>query len=282
MLSDWRKSLNYPDCVSKTVPHPFTSVPGPIGLAHRGGGREAPENSLTAFRNAADIGFAYFETDVRATSDGKVMVFHDANLNRVTDRVGRISALPYSEVRRAKIGGSDKVMRLEELFEEFGDKYINIDVKDDHTVEPFIKLVKQKKVADRICVGSFSALRVRAIRSALGSTAASALTAPEVASLMAASRMGPFRRFAELALPKNAQCVQVPVSQSGVPIVTKSFVETAHKRGLVVHVWTIDDEPTMTKLLEMGVDGIVTDRPTLLQGVIDRGVWRRPAIAGAR
>lgn len=267
--------------MSKTVPHPFSAVAGPIGLAHRGGGREAPENSLTAFRNAADIGFEYFETDVRATSDGKVMVFHDANLNRITDRVGRISALPYSEVRRAKIGGSDKVMRLEELLEEFGDKYINIDVKDDHTVEPFIKVVKQKKIADRICVGSFSALRVRAIRSALGSTAASALTAPEVASLMAASRMGPFRRFAELALPKNAQCVQVPVSQSGVPIVTKAFIETAHKRGLVVHVWTIDDEPTMTKLLEMGVDGIVTDRPTLLQGVLDRGVWRRHAIAAS-
>ena len=102
--------LFYPDRVAKTLYHPFVSTPSPIGLAHRGGGREAPENSLTAFRNAADIGFEYFETDVRATSDGKVMVFHDANLNRVTDRVGRISALPYSEVRRAKVGGSDRVL----------------------------------------------------------------------------------------------------------------------------------------------------------------------------
>ncbi|MFA7265988.1 MAG: glycerophosphodiester phosphodiesterase [Candidatus Nanopelagicales bacterium] len=264
--------------MSKVVAHPFAATDGPIGLAHRGGGREAPENSRTAFRNAASIGFNYFETDVRATSDGKVMVFHDANLNRVTDRVGRISALPYSEVRRAKVGGADRIMRLEELLEEFDDKFINIDVKDDHTVDPFIRLVKQKKVADRICVGSFSALRVRAIRSALGSTAASSLTAPEVGSLMAASRMGPFKRFAELALPRNAQCVQVPVSQSGVPIVTKSFIDTAHKRGLVVHVWTIDDEPTMTRLLEMGVDGIVTDRPRLFQEVLDRGEWRRRAI----
>lgn len=267
--------------MSKSVFHPFSATTGPIGLAHRGGGREAPENSLTAFRNAANIGFDYFETDVRATSDGKVMVFHDANLNRVTDRVGRISALPYSEVRRAKVGGVDRVMRLEELLEEFDDKFINIDVKDDHTVEPFIRLVKQKKVADRICVGSFSALRVRAIRSALGTTAASALTAPEVASLMAASRLGPFSRIAQLALPRNAQCVQVPISQSGVPIVTKSFLDLAHKRGLVVHVWTIDDEPTMVRLLEMGVDGIVTDRPTLLRNVFDSGVGSgRRAIAG--
>mgnify|MGYP000845365246 FL=1 len=264
--------LFYPDRVAKTLYHPFVSTPSPIGLAHRGGGREAPENSLTAFRNAADIGFEYFETDVRATSDGKVMVFHDANLNRVTDRVGRISALPYSEVRRAKVGGSDRVLRLEELLEEFDDKYINIDVKDDHTVEPFVRLIKQKKVGDRICVGSFSALRVRAIRSALGNSAASSLTPPEVATLMAASRMGPFSRFAEIGLPSNAQCVQVPVSQSGVPIITRSFVQTAHRRGLVVHAWTIDDEPTMVRLLEMGVDGIVTDRPTLLQSVLDRGV----------
>ncbi len=273
--------LNYPDSVSKSVPHPYSSTARPIGLAHRGGGREAPENSLTAFKNAERIGFSYFETDVRATSDGKVMVFHDANLNRITDRVGRISALPYSEVRRARIGGVDRVMRLEELLEEFGDKYINIDVKDDHTIEPFIRVVKQKKVADRICVGSFSPLRVRAIRSALGTTAASALTAPEVGSLMAASRLGPFRRFAELALPKNAQCVQVPVSQGGVPIVTKSFIETAHKRGLVVHVWTINDEPTMARLLDMGVDGIVTDRPSVLQKLLDSGRWKRNELAGS-
>ena len=271
-----RDGLNYPSRVGKSRFHPFIAAKGPIGLAHRGGGREAPENSLTAFRNAARIGFDYFETDVRATSDGKVMVFHDASLNRVTDRVGRISALPYSEVRRAKVGGTDRVMRLEELLEEFDDKFINIDVKDDHTVEPFLKLVKQKKVAERICVGSFSALRVRAIRASLGTSAASSLTPPEVASLMAASRMGPFSRLAEFALPSNAQCVQVPVSQNGVPIITKAFVAAAHKRGLVVHAWTIDDEPTMARLLEMGVDGIVTDRPTLFRSVLERGQWHQP------
>jgi glycerophosphoryl diester phosphodiesterase len=276
------KSLNYPDRVSKTVFHPFAATPGPIGLAHRGGGREAAENSLTAFRNASRIGFDYFETDVRATSDGKVMVFHDASLNRVTDRVGRISALPYSEVRKAKLGGRDRIMRLEELFEEFDDKFINIDVKDDHTVDPFIKVIKQLKVADRVCVGSFSALRLRAVRSALGATAATALTPPEVASLMAASRLGPFGRIPQLALPRNAQCVQVPVSQGGVPIVTKNFIRTAQKRGLVVHVWTINDEETMTDLLHMGVDGIVTDRPSVLQALLDRGVGaRRPALSSS-
>jgi glycerophosphoryl diester phosphodiesterase len=135
--------------------HPFIAEQGPIGLAHRGGGREAPENSLSAFRNAQRLGFRYFETDVRATADGKVMVFHDGTLNRVTGRVGRISSLPYSEVRRAKIGGVDQILRLEELFEEFPDTFINIDVKDDHTVEPFLAMMKDSRHCDRVCVASF-------------------------------------------------------------------------------------------------------------------------------
>ncbi|NQU36698.1 MAG: glycerophosphodiester phosphodiesterase, partial [Actinobacteria bacterium] len=209
--------------------HPFLVAPGPIGLAHRGGGREAPENSLTAFRNAQRLGFQYFETDVRATADGKVMVFHDATLNRVTGRVGRISALPYSEVRRAKIGGVDQILLLEELFEEFPDTFINIDVKDDQTVAPFLELMQKSSYADRVCVASFGTSRLRAVRQALGATVATALTPPEVAALVASSRLGPLAWISNLALSSRAQCVQVPVSQGGVPIVTKRFVDTAHR-----------------------------------------------------
>lgn len=257
-----------------TGSHPFLAAPGPIGLAHRGGGREAPENSLTAFRNAARLGFQYFETDVRATADGTVMVFHDATLNRVTGRVGRISALPYSEVRRAKIGGVDQILRLEELFEEFPDTFINIDVKDDQTVEPFLAIMRNSSYADRVCVASFGTSRLRAIRSHLGSSVATALTPPEVAALIASSRLGPFARVSNLALSSRAQCVQVPVAQGGVPIVTQRFVDTAHRRGLVVHVWTIDDEMQMQRLLDLGVDGIVTDRPTVLNRVLSQRLNR--------
>lgn len=254
--------------------HPFLAALGPIGLAHRGGGREAPENSLTAFRNAHRLGFRYFETDVRVTADGKVMVFHDATLNRVTGRVGRISALPYSEVRRAKIGGVDQILRLEELFEEFPSTFINIDVKDDETVEPFLAMMKNRSYADRVCVASFGTSRLRAIRRALGGTVATALTPPEVAALVASSRLGPLARVSNLALSSRAQCVQVPVAQSGVPIVTQRFVDTAHRRGLVVHVWTINDEKQMEHLFNLGVDGIVTDRPTVLNGVLSKRLRR--------
>ncbi|MGV1036314.1 MAG: glycerophosphodiester phosphodiesterase [Candidatus Nanopelagicales bacterium] len=260
--------------------HPFVLAPHPVALAHRGGGREAPENSLTAFRNATALGLRYLETDVRATSDGRVMVFHDATLNRVTDRVGRIRALPYSEVRRAKIGGADNVMLLEELLEEFPEARINIDVKDDHTLTPFVEAIRRTNTGDRICIASFSGSRLRAARVALGPTVATSLAPPEVAGLVAASRLGPLARLASFALPSNAACVQVPVRQGRVPIVTHSFISEAHRRGLAVHVWTINDEPTMNRLLDMGVDGLVTDRPTLLRSVLQlRGQWGSLAIS---
>lgn len=264
---------------TRRVLHPFVDVSGPIGLAHRGGGREAAENSLSAFRNAAELGFTHFETDIRATADGKVMVFHDANLNRVTDRVGRISALPYAEVKRAKIGGGDRIMRLDDLLDEFPDKFINIDVKDDHTIDSFVTLVRRRKVQERICIATFSATRLRRLRAALGDSVASSLAPPEVGSLMAYSRMGPFSRLATVALPKQAACVQVPVSRGGVSIVNKGFVAAAHRRNLKVHVWTINDEATMRRLLDLGVDGIVTDRPTILARVLRS--YQRPALESA-
>jgi len=202
------------------------------------------------------------------------MVFHDATLNRITGRVGRISALPYSEVRRAKIGGVDQILRLEELFDEFPDAFINIDVKDDHTVEPFLAMMKNSPYAGRVCVASFGTSRLRAIRRELGGAVATALTPPEVAALVASSRLGPLARVSNLALSTRAQCVQVPVSQGGVPIVTKRLVESAHRRGLVVHVWTVDDAEEMERLLDLGVDGIVTDRPTVLNGVLSQRLNR--------
>ena len=250
--------------------HPYLAQVTPIALAHRGGSREAPENSRTAFQHAVDLGYRYIEIDVRATSDHKVMVFHDATLNRVTDRVGRISALPYSEVRKSKISGGDRVMRLEELLAEFPNTNFNIDVKDDHTLEPFIKVIEEQNVGHRACAASFSVRRLKEIRRRLGPTIATSLGPQEIASLMAASRMGPFSWIAKLGISSEADCVQIPVAQSRVPITTQALVDFAHRHGLAVHVWTIDDEVSMDRLLDLGVDGIVTDRPTLLRSVLQR------------
>ncbi|MEI8082368.1 MAG: glycerophosphodiester phosphodiesterase [Actinomycetes bacterium] len=253
---------------------PFGLQPFPIALAHRGGAREAPENSRAAFEHAYELGFRYFETDVRATLDGVVMVFHDAGLSRVSDGFGRISALPYSEVKRAKISGSSPIMTLEELLQEFPDTFLNIDVKDIHTLDPFVDLVHRLEVQQRICVASFSATRLRTLRRRLGTQVGVSLAPPEILGLMAASRLGPMSPIMNLGLPPNATCVQIPMKHNGVPILSEHLIAEAHRRGLAVHVWTIDDEETMNRLLDWGVDGIMTDRPTLLKAVMSsRGYW---------
>ena len=253
---------------------PFGVQSTPIALAHRGGAREAPENSRTAFTHAYELGYRYFETDVRATLDGVVMIFHDAGLSRVTDGFGRISALPYSEVKKAKISGSSSIMTLQELLEEFPDTYLNIDVKDIHTLDPFVEVVKTLKVEHRICVASFSATRLRTLRRRLGTQVGVSLAPPEIAGLLAASRLGPMAAIMNLSLPANANCVQIPIKHNGVPILSRALINESHRRGLAVHVWTIDDESTMNRLLDMGVDGIMTDRPTLLKAVMTaRGFW---------
>lgn len=253
--------------------HPFVDTDLPIALAHRGGARENSENSMTAFQRAFDLGFRYFETDIRATADGVVMVFHDATLNRVTDRVGRISALPYDEVRRALIAGRDPVVRLEDLLAAFPGAYLNVDIKDDHTFGPFADVVDRLGVLDRLCIASFSPIRIRAARRRWPE-AATSLSPPEVLSLMAAARMGPVAGLINRAIPAGAVVAQVPASSRGIAVVTPAFVAAAHDRGLAVHVWTVDDASAMHRLLDLGVDGIITDRPTTLRQVLeDRGQW---------
>ncbi len=257
--------------------HPFVDVDGPVAFAHRGGARESTENSLAAFKNAAALGYRYFETDVRATADGTVMVFHDASLNRVTDRVGRISALPYTEVKKARIGGKGRILKLEDLLAAFPDGRFNIDIKDDHTLAPFCDLIERLDVLHRICVASFSVIRLRSVRHRFGAAVATSLGPPEVAGLVAASRLGRFSWLANTTFPSDASCVQVPEKRSFVPIVTRAFIEAAHERNMAVHVWTVDEENVMNRLLDLGVDGLITDKPTLLRDVLTaRGQWPAP------
>lgn len=249
--------------------HPFGRSVDPIAIAHRGGGREFPENSLTAFRAVYDMGYRHIETDVRATSDGSVMVFHDAKLSRVTDGVGKISALPYSEVAKARVSGRDQILTLPEMLEEFPDTNFNIDVKDDVTVEPFIEAMKLTQAFDRVCVGAFSTKRLRQIRKGLGEKLVTSLGPSEISILVSASQARRFSNNLTKRLPEQAVAAQVPVRAGKIPIVTKSFVDTAHRVGLAVHVWTIDDPIEMNRLFDLGVDGIMTDRPSYLSEVLE-------------
>ncbi|MET3985182.1 glycerophosphoryl diester phosphodiesterase [Streptomyces sp. PvR034] len=248
--------------------HPYLDHPAPLPFAHRGGAADGLENTATAFRRAAAAGYRYFETDVHATADGRLVAFHDATLDRVTDARGRIGELPWSEVRAARVAGSEPLPLFEELLEEFPDARWNVDVKAEPALFPLLDLIARTGAWDRVCVGSFSEGRVARAQRIAGPRLATSYGVRGVLGLR-------LRSFAiPAALRVGAVAAQVPEVQSGVRVVDRRFVETAHARGLQVHVWTVNESERMESLLDLGVDGIMTDRIDILRTVLERrGAW---------
>ncbi|WP_309485575.1 glycerophosphodiester phosphodiesterase family protein, partial [Streptomyces sp. WELS2] len=140
--------------------HPYLDHPGPIAFAHRGGAADGLENTVAQFRRAVELGYRYIETDVHATADGRLVAFHDATLDRVTDGAGRIADLPWAEVRHARVAGREPVPLFEELLETFPGVRWNVDVKAEPALRPLLELVERANAWDRVCVGSFSEARV--------------------------------------------------------------------------------------------------------------------------
>jgi len=247
---------------------PFLDAPLPLAIAHRGANTVA-ENTMAAFASAVGLGYRYLETDARATADGVLLAFHDATLDRVTDRSGRISALPYAEVAKARIAGTEPIPLLAEVLDTWPDARFTLDVKEASVVRPMIDLLRRDGILERVCVGSFSDARLAAVRSALGPRLCTSLGPREVIRLRLASyRRGPAPLF------PGVGCVQVPVRLGLVRVTDARMVRAAHRQGMQVHVWTVNDEIEMNRLLDLGVDGIMTDRGDLLRTVLQaRGQW---------
>lgn len=249
---------------------PALAAATPLAIAHRGGAWEAPENSLKAFTNAYRLGFRYFETDVRATADGVALAFHDGRLDRVAGEDMIIRRAQWRDLRRARIHGLDEILRLDDLLAAFPDVVFNIDVKESAAIEPFLEVLRRTGSGDRVVVASFSHRRLTAVRRALGPRQATSLSPREIAGIKFAAG-GRGTRL----LPRWAACAQVPETIGGHVLVDAAFVATVHRLGLQVHVWTVDDPEAMGRLLDLGVDGIMTDRPSVLRRTFEsRGVWR--------
>jgi glycerophosphoryl diester phosphodiesterase len=252
---------------SPSTTKPFLDWPGPIAFAHRGGAGDWPENTMPAFAGAVALGYRFVETDVHVTSDGVLLAFHDDHLDRVTDREGAISDLPYAEVRRALVDGREPIPRLDELLDAFPDVRINIDAKHDAAVEPLAQVIERLGAIDRVCVASFADARVARLRRRLGPRLCTSFGSRSVARLRAASLGVPAGRFFD-------DCAQVPTGRGRLVLVDERFVRAAHRRRLAVHVWTIDDAAEIERLLDLGVDGIMTDRPAVLKEVLaGRDLW---------
>jgi glycerophosphoryl diester phosphodiesterase len=246
----------------------FLDARPPIAFAHRGFAPDGAENSLAAFDRAVQLGYRYLETDVRVTADGVALAFHDATLNRVTDRRGRIAELPWSEVRRARIGGREPIPLLTDLLAAWPDTYVNLDVKADRSIAATVDAIRRTATLTRVCVGAFSTGRITAVRRALGPRLCTSL--------------GP-RAAMRLRLPSSARprpgalagrCAQVPARIGRRIFVDARYVSAAHALGLPVHAWTVNDRAEMTRLLDLGVDGIMTDRADVLRDLlVARGQW---------
>lgn len=254
--------------------HPYLDHHRPLAIAHRGGTESAPENSLAAFGAATGLGFGYLETDVHLTLDGVLVAFHNDALDRVTDAHGAIADLPFAEVADARIGGTEPIPTLDELLETFPATRFNIDPKSDHTVVALVAALRRHGALDRVCLGAFSDERLQRLRSLAGPQLCTAAGPREITAAVAAVRAGRAGGVVSRRAPAYG-CLQVPVRHRGVEIVTRPFVEAAHARDLQVHVWTVDDPTEMHRLLDLGVDGLMTDRPSVLRAVLeDRGSWR--------
>jgi glycerophosphoryl diester phosphodiesterase len=247
-------------------PWTYLDHPGVLAFAHRGGASDAPENTLPAFARAVELGYRYLETDTHVTADGVLIAFHDDVLDRVTEGSGRISELTWAEVSEARIG-TEPIPLLEDLLAAFPDARINIDPKDDRAVRPLAALLLRMGAVERVGIGSFSDRRLADMRKLCGPRLCTSLGPKSIARLMAAGRRLPVGRF-------PAACAQVPVRQGNITIVDERFVGAAHDRGMQVQVWTIDDPAEMHRLVDLGVDGIMTDRPAVLKDVLEsRGLW---------
>lgn len=245
---------------------------GVVALAHRGFSLDGRENSLTAFGAAVDLGFRYVETDAHATADHVAVALHDETLDRTTNAEGLVSELPWSVVRRALIGGVDPVPRLEDVLGTWPDLRVNIDVKSEHAIVPVAGAIERTAAHARVCVTSFSSARRRETLARLSRPVATSAATGEVVRFLAAHRAHA-PRLAARAL-RHVDALQVPVAQGRVRVVDAGTVATAHAAGRHVHVWTVDDPAEMHRLLDLGVDGIVTDRADLLRDVlVARGAW---------
>ncbi|MFG3104202.1 glycerophosphodiester phosphodiesterase [Streptomyces sp. NPDC048182] len=261
--------------MSTPIRHPYLDHPGPIAFAHRGGSADGLENTARQFRRAVAAGYRYLETDVHATRDGRLVAFHDDTLDRVTDGAGRIAELPWDEVRHARVGGAEPVPLFEELLSTLPGARWNIDVKAEAALAPLLELIERTAAWDRVCVGSFSEGRVARARRLAGPRLATSYGTRGVLALR-------LRSWGLPVLPlRSAVAAQVPESHAGVPVVDRRFVRAAHARGVAVHVWTVNDPARMHRLLDLGVDGIMTDHiDTLREVMADRGVWA-PGGSGA-
>ena len=251
--------------------HPYFDNGGrPVALAHRGFSLEGLENSMKAFQAAVDLGYRYLETDAHGTSDDVAVALHDSTLDRTTDATGEAADHPWSRVKAARIGGVEPVPRLEDILGTWPDVKVNIDVKGESGIGPIAAAIERTKAHDRVCVGSFSADRRRATLKLLSKPVATPASQREAIAWW----LGVWTKADASASLGDVDALQIPWRNGPVPFIGRRHIDAAHAAGREVHIWTVNRRDHMEHLLDLGVDGLVSDRADILKDVlIARGQW---------
>ena len=243
------------------------ALPNPLAVAHRGYSAKLPENTMAAFAAAVELGYRCIETDVHLTSDDVLVAFHDSKLDRVTNSHGSINSFTWDEINKIRVKNRESIPQLLDLMTSWPDIRIIIDPKEDSAVEPLYKAVLDNNAWHRVCVGSFSDRRLDWLRDKAGSRLCTSMGPNEVLRMRLASFGMPIGSF-------RANCIQAPLKHRGFPVISRRFVNAAHKLGYPVQAWTINAEVTMNWLLDIGIDAIMTDEAILLKNVMqNRKCW---------
>jgi glycerophosphoryl diester phosphodiesterase len=253
-----------------TVPSYFDTKL-PIAFAHRGGNERFPENTIAAFQDAYELGYRYFETDVHYTVDHELVAFHDGSLQRNLGIKGTIATMTKADRQLKLLEGKYQIPLLSELFERFPDVYFNIDAKSQAAVEPLIATIKKHSAAGRVCLASFSASRIQLFRSLLPE-------APSIATRYESAGLR-FRAVLGRVSHSETRYVQIPEhffhEKGYVKILNRRFIHHLHDGGHKVFIWTVNQPADMHRLLDMGVDGLFTDKLRTLKTVlVERGQWQ--------
>jgi glycerophosphoryl diester phosphodiesterase len=253
---------------SPTAPGAGWFAPAPPRvLAHRGLAVEAPENTLLAFVKALATGVDYIETDVHASVDGIAIISHDPDLRRLTGRDVQVGQLTAAELQRIDLGEGQTYATLAEALDGFPDARFNIDIKDPAAVGPAVEAIRAARAQDRVLIGSFrGARRLGVVRQLPG--VATSISSVGVLVTVVAAKLG-LRPIVRRAL-RGVDAMQIPVRVLGMSTTSRRVLDAVHDAGVEVHIWTINDPADMRRLLDAGVDGLITDRCDLAMDVLRR------------
>jgi glycerophosphoryl diester phosphodiesterase len=260
--------------------HPYFDGPYPRAYAHRGwhiDDLDGCENTLAAFRRAVAEGFDYLEMDAHASADGVAVVHHDPMLDRTTDGSGPISALPAAALAEVRVRGREPLPLLEQVLMELPDTRITVELKSGAVVKPVLDVLERTGSWHRVCLGSYHDRWLRRAREAAGTRLCTSMAQAAAFGLRTRAWLdrlpGPLRHLP--APPSPGDLAQLPRRFGPLTVVDAALLEAAHSSGREVHVWTVDTAAEMTVLLDLGADGLLSDRPDVLRDVLHaRGVWQ--------